>query len=130
MLTAMSVMGLQVDPQGRMFNSFTDAEGQVQRTFVGNVKDLQEVNMDSIGGIPMDQIRKAYEDRNGSGEGSSPPGGRPEDREAGKPDSNKLAFFPDVEHPIVVPPDALKSNEVGSLCSWGDVLVGCGCPSQ
>ena len=123
-------MGLQVDPQGRMFNSFIDAEGQVQRTFVGNVKDLQEVNIDSIGGIPMDQIRKAYEDQNGVGEGGSPPGGSPEDREAGRPDPNKLAFFPDAEHPIVVPPDALKSNEVGSLCSWVDVLVGCGCPLQ
>ena len=114
-------MSMQVDPQGRMFNSFVDAEGQVQRTYVGNVKDLQEVNIDSIGGIPMDQIRKAYEDQNGIGEGSGPPGRKPEDREAGRPDRNKLAFFPDAEHPIVVPPDAMKSNEVGApeeMCSW------------
>lgn len=48
-----------VDVRGDTFNEYMDAQGDVQRVFVGNLKDIQSVKVTEIGGISVNELRSS-----------------------------------------------------------------------
>jgi hypothetical protein len=50
----------QVAANGDMFNMFVDADGEVQRVAVGNIKDLETIGINEVGGMPVSQLLKSH----------------------------------------------------------------------
>lgn len=50
-----------VDSSGDMFNTWADTRGEVQRAYVGNIRDLREFSVKEIGGVPVEQLAEGIE---------------------------------------------------------------------
>ena len=44
-----------------MFNTWADTRGEVQRAYVGNIRDLREFPVKEIGGVPVEQLAEGIE---------------------------------------------------------------------
>jgi hypothetical protein len=48
-----------VDVSGEMYNEYVDMNGAVQQVYVGNLKDIQAIKANEIGGIGLNELRNS-----------------------------------------------------------------------
>ena len=91
---------MQVTLKGDLYNIYTDTHGEQQTSLLGNVKDLRQVKVKEIGGIPIEKLQAHYEiQRNRSGK-----------KDAGLPDT--VIGFPDIKSRVPLPPGTVNVYKV------------------